>query len=120
MFKAISSVLKVLKSYNLTPKISWDKLSGEIGQIRRLLRIDRLTMLAKEFTGFFKKKELTTSDKFMIILKAMILIQDLTDLYSFMIQLKVLRKENILADLRKSLANLYFFECLGWLIYHSK
>jgi hypothetical protein len=47
MFKAFSSVLKVLKSYNLTSKISWDKLSGEIGQIRRLLRIDRLIMLAK-------------------------------------------------------------------------
>jgi len=120
MFKAFSSVLKVLKSYNLTPKISWDKLSGEIGQIRRLLRIDRLTMLAKEFLGFFKKKEMTTSDRCMIIFKAMIFIQDLTDLYSYMIQLKVIRKEKLLADLRKALANLYFFECLGWLVYHSK
>jgi hypothetical protein len=55
MFKAFSSVLKVIKSYNLTPKISWDKFSGEIGQIRRLLRIDRLFML-NNCLDFLKRK----------------------------------------------------------------
>ena len=48
MFKAAASVIRVLKAYNLASKISsFDKLSGEIGQLRRLLRIDRLFMLVK-------------------------------------------------------------------------
>jgi hypothetical protein len=75
MFKAFSSVLKVLRSYNLTSKVLLlDKFSAEITQIRRLLRIDRVTLLVKEYAAFFKKKELSGIDKFIIIFKTMILI----------------------------------------------
>lgn len=121
MFKAFSSVLKVLRSYSLTSNIaSLDKFSAEIMQIRRLLRIDRVTLLVKEYAAFFKKKDLSRTDKFMIIFKTMILLQDLTDLYSFMIQLKVIKKDHLLVTLRRRLANLYFLECIGWLIYHLR
>ena len=119
MFKAFSSVLKVFRSYGLTSKVSsLDKLSAEIMQIRRLLRIDRLISLVKEFAGFSKKKDLKTSDKCMIMFKVLLMIQDLTDLFSHLIQLKAIKKEHLLVHLRKRLANLYFMECIGWLIYH--
>jgi hypothetical protein len=121
MFKAFSSVLKVLRSYSLTSKVSsLDKLSAEIMQIRRLLRVDRLTTLVKEFTSYLKNKDLKTSDKFMIMFKVMIMIQDITDLYSLFIQLKVIKKEHLLVSLRKRLANLYFMECIGWLMFHLR
>jgi len=77
-------------------------------QIRRLLRIDRVTLLVKEYATFFKMNERSKTDKFMIIFKTMILIQDLTDLYSFLIQLKVIKKDHLLLTLHRRLANLNF------------
>ena len=121
MFKAISSIIKVLKAYKLAPSIcSLDKISGEIGQIRRLLRIDRLMMLVKEFIGFFRKTKLTKTDKCMMLFKAMIMLEDLSDLLIFLIQLKVVKKEHLSATLRTNLVNIYFLECMGWLAYHVK
>jgi len=50
----------------------------------------------------------------------MIMVEDLTDLCSYLIQLKLLQKDHLLVGLRKNVANLYFFECMGWLIYHLR
>lgn len=121
MCKAVSSVMKVLKIYNLYSKIpSLDKLSGEVGQLRRILRVDRLVMLIKELIGFYKKKQLRNADQFMMIFKVMILLEDLSDLSCFLIQLKVIKKEHFLTNLRRNVANMYFLECVGWVIYHIR
>ena len=77
-------------------------------------------MLIKELVTFSRKKKTSFSDKCMIIFKIMIFFEDVTDLRSFLIQLKVLRGQTLLGDLRKRVAVLYFFECVGWFIYHSK
>lgn len=54
----------------------------------------------------------------MIIFKAIILFGDLNDILAFLLQLKLIKKENLIPHLRKNVVNIYFFECLGWLIYH--
>lgn len=77
-------------------------------------------MLLKEFSAFSQKKHASLSDKMMIIFKIMILLEDFTDLRAFLIQLKILRGEKLLGDLRKKVALLYFIECVGWFIYHAK
>lgn len=77
-------------------------------------------MLLKEFAAFYKKKHTSLSDKLMIIFKIMILMEDLTDLRSFLIQLKMLKGEHLLGTLRQKVASYYFLECVGWFIYHGK
>lgn len=56
----------------------------------------------------------------MMIFKIMILLEDLTDLRAFLIQLKLVEGERLLGELRKKVALFYFLECLGWFIYHAK
>jgi hypothetical protein len=56
----------------------------------------------------------------MIIFKIMILMEDLADLRSFLIQLKILKGDHLLGTLRQKVASFYFMECLGWFIYHGK
>ena len=77
-------------------------------------------MLIKDVVTFSRKKQTTFSDKTMLLFKIMILLEDLTDLRSFLIQLKLLRGHSLLGDLKKRVAMFYFIECLGWFIYHSK
>ena len=55
-----------------------------------------------------------------MIFKAMIFIEDLTDLFSFLVQLSVLKKDKLLPNLRRNVANLYFLECMGWLAFHLR
>jgi hypothetical protein len=55
----------------------------------------------------------------MIMFKIMLLFQDLTDISAYLIQLKVIKADHLLADLRTRIGNLYFAECIGWLLYHS-
>lgn len=113
--------MKILKAYNLNSKIpASDKISGEIGQVRRLLRIDRSMMVIKWFTGCCRKEQINVTDKCMMIFKFMMLVEDLSDLLSYLIQLKVIQKDHLLVRLRKTVANLYFLECMGWLIYHLR
>lgn len=85
-----------------------EKLSAEIGQLRRLLRCDRLLMIVKEYANLSKKGRLNKIDKFMIIFKAMILFSDLNDLLAFLVQLKVTSKTHLLPTLKKNVANIYF------------
>lgn len=56
----------------------------------------------------------------MIMFKMMILMEDLTDLRSLLIQLRVLKGEELLGKLRQKVASFYFLECVGWFIYHAK
>lgn len=50
----------------------------------------------------------------------MILMEDFSDLRAYLIQLKILKGDHLLGDLRKKVALFYFLECLGWFIYHTK
>ena len=76
-------------------------------------------MLLKEFACFSKKKQSTTTEKLLIIFKIMILLEDVTDLSAFLIQMKVLKGDHLLGEIRKKVAVLYFLECIGWLIYFT-
>ena len=95
-----------------------EKVSAEIGQLRRLLRCDRVLMIVKEYVSMSKKGRLSKIDKFMLLFKAMILFSDLNDLLAFLVQLRVSSKSHLLPTLRKNVANIYFLECVGWLCYH--
>lgn len=70
--------------------------------------------------AFYKKNHKSLSDKLMIAFKIMILIEDFTDLAAFCIQLRMLRGQKIMGELRKKVSLFYFLECLGWFIYHTK
>lgn len=93
-------------------------MSAEVGQLRRLLRCDRLLMIIREYVNLSKKGKLSKLDKFMAIFKAMILLGDLSDLLAFLVQLGVSAQSRLLPSLKKNVANIYFLECLGWLCYH--
>lgn len=75
-------------------------------------------MIIKELVTFHKKVRVSKVDRCMIIFKIMILFGDLNDMLAYLIQLNVFEKRESLAKLRKNVANIYFLECLGWLIYH--
>lgn len=111
--------MKLTRTYGFIPNLKpVEKLSAEVGQLRRLLRCDRLLMIIREFISMGKKGRLSKMDKFMILFKAMILFGDLNDLLAFMVQLRVSSKSHLLPALKKNVANIYFLECLGWLCYH--
>lgn len=46
----------------------------------------------------------------------MIFVEDTTDVRGFLLQFRVTKDQPVLLQLRKRIANLYFFECVGWLI----
>jgi hypothetical protein len=75
-------------------------------------------MILKEFSLFSKKGNPTMVEKYMILFKTMILLGDLNDITAYLIQLNIISNKPILASLKKNVANIYFLECLGWLIYH--
>jgi hypothetical protein len=77
-------------------------------------------MLLKEFAAFSKKKDSSISDKLLILFKIMLLLEDITDLTSFLIQLRVLKGSHMLGELRTRVATFYFFECVGWLIFYAR
>ena len=77
-------------------------------------------MLLKEFAAFSKKKNTSTSEKLLILFKLMILMEDMTDLSLFLMQLKVLNGDHLLTKLRQRVAKFYFCECIGWLLYYWK
>jgi hypothetical protein len=54
----------------------------------------------------------------MVIFKMMIIFGDFNDILAFFMQLKVISNDKLLGNLKRNVANIYFFECLGWLCYH--
>lgn len=107
----------MLKNYQLILDSKYiDRLSAELGQLRRLLRVDRIFLIFKDLVGYAKKRKLSRFDTFFIPFKLMILVEDFTDLRLFMSQLTVIPSSVSISILRSKVSNLYFFECLGWLI----
>ena len=58
--------------------------------MRRLLRVDRVLMMIKEFSAFAKKKHSSFADKLLMIFKIMLLAEDFTDLTAYLMQMKVM------------------------------
>lgn len=67
-----------------------DRLAAELGQLRRLLRVDRILLVFKDLVGYAKKRKLSRFDTFFIPFKLMILIEDFTDMRLFMNQLAII------------------------------
>lgn len=112
--------MKCGRNFNLCENLKGlEKFGSEIGQLRRLLRCDRLLMILREYTAFYKKERLSKVDKFMVLFKAMILFGDANDILAYLLHLRVLKNEKIIPSLKRNVANIYFLECIGWLIYHS-
>lgn len=55
----------------------------------------------------------------MAAFKGLILIGDICDIFAYLIKLNIFKDNGKMAQLRKYVANIYFIECLGWLVYHS-
>lgn len=75
-------------------------------------------MITKEYLGFFKKGKITKMEKILSVFKLMLVFGDINDILAFFIQLRVIKKDGLLGSLRKNVADVYFLECLGWLLYH--
>ncbi len=67
-------------------------------------------MVLKDNIHSITKKNHKKFDYFLIILKLIILIEDITDFRSFFIQLQLIKnKSHLLPSLRQRVVNLYFF-----------
>jgi hypothetical protein len=75
-------------------------------------------MVMKEYIGFYKKGRLTKVDKLLVVFKIVIIFGDLNDILAFFMQVELIRNNKLLPTLKKNVANIYFFECFGWLLYH--
>lgn len=120
LVRLISSLVKLSRTYDLVGRSKpLEKLAGEIGQMRRLLRVDRLFQIVKDFVGYACKKKLRNMDRFMLLFKSMILVGDVSDLTAFLVQLKLMRGEDKIPALRQRVGDIYFLECVGWLVLHG-
>lgn len=76
--------------------------------MRRLLRIDRLVLIVKDYLHYAKRKKLSNFDYFLVVFKAMLFLEDFTDMKAFLIQLGLLNGSDAVPNLRRKIANLYF------------
>jgi hypothetical protein len=121
LVRLLSNCLKVVRNFKLAGELrTVERIAGELGQLRRLLRVDRLCMVIRDYFGSMRKERLSGLDYFMLLFRALLLFEDCSDALAFLVQLGVLRGgPGRLALLRRRVADLYFVECLGWLLYHS-
>lgn len=75
-------------------------------------------MVTRDYCGLLRKERLGGLDYFMIVFRAVILMEDCTDVKAYLIQMGVIRSDG-LPEMRRRVADLYFLECIGWLIYYS-
>ena len=118
MIRLSGSLIKTFKNFGiLEDKTKLDKLAGQIGQLRRLLRLNRLGTNIKDYVNFPMKKNKTLRDYFDLSFKAIMLCSDSLDTIAYLMQLQVIKARNM-DSLRKYVANLYFLECLIWACLH--
>lgn len=91
----------------------------EIGQLRRLLRVDRFCLVIRDYVDAVKKEEMTGVDWFMVAFRALLVLEDCSDMLAYLIQMGVIRGRRGLLGLRQSVADCYFLECIGWLGLYS-
>lgn len=97
-----------------------ERMSLELGQFRRLLRVDRLCLVGRDTLACLKKDRLMKKDYLMTIFRGVLVTLDCSDVLAYLIQLKVVKGGQILLQrLRRRVADLYFLECICWLFYYS-
>ena len=90
-------------------------MSAEIGQLRRLLRVDRFCLVLRDYAEAVKKEEMGGLDWFMVGFRALLVLEDCSDMLAYLIQMGALRGRKGLPVLRQRVADCYFLECVGWL-----
>lgn len=93
----------------------FDKLTTQITQLRRLLRINRVLILMKDFISYIHKTKKNRRDIFEIFFKSVMLFCDINDILLYLMQLNIIRERGI-NTLKKNIANFYFFQCCLWVI----
>lgn len=69
----------------------FDKLAGQVTQLRRLLRINRMLMLVKDFKSLMTKTNKTKRDLFEFFFKSVMLFCDINDMLLYLMQLNVIQ-----------------------------
>lgn len=69
----------------------FDKMATQITQLRRLLRINRMLILLKEFKSLFSKKNKTKRDAFELFFKLVMLFCDINDMLLYLMQLNLIQ-----------------------------
>lgn len=69
----------------------FDKLAGQVTQLRRLLRINRMLMLVKDFKSLMTKTNKTKRDLFDFFFKSVMLFCDINDMLLYLMQLNVIQ-----------------------------
>jgi hypothetical protein len=90
----------------------------EIGQLRRLLRVDRFFFILKDVMSYRDKPRLKATDCTMLLFKFMIIYEDICDLRAYLMQLRIIRNASLMPALRTIVTDIYFFECVCWLIFY--
>ena len=83
-------------------------LLKELGQLRRLLRINRLGFSYKELASLWLKEKWSRRNLFDIFFKLLMTFTDINDLLAYLMQLKLI-PEVKLATLRKNTMDFYFY-----------
>ncbi len=86
----------------------FDKLTAQITQLRRLLRVNRVLILMKDFISYIHKKQKNRRDIFEIFFKSVMLFCDINDILLYLMQLNIIQERGI-NTLKKNIANFYFF-----------
>lgn len=69
----------------------FDKFTGQVTQLRRLLRVNRILAIIKDYVGFIKKTNRKGRDFFDLFFKTVMLTCDIHDMLAYLMQLKVIR-----------------------------
>lgn len=80
----------------------------EIGQLRRLLRVDRFCLVVRDYVESVKKEEMNGFDWFMVAFRALLLLEDCSDMLAYLIQIGVIGGRKGLPLLRQRVADCYF------------
>lgn len=85
-----------------------DKLAGQIGNLRRLLRLNRLGAILKDWIKFAMKKKHTSREIFDCCFKVIMFLCDTADTLLYLMQHKVITERNT-QGLRKIVMDFYFY-----------
>lgn len=91
----------------------------ELGQLRRLLRVDRFCLVVRDYVALGKKEEMSGVDWFMVAFRVLLLLEDCSDMLAYLIQMGVIGGRKGLPKLRQRVADCYFLECICWLGLYS-
>lgn len=119
LVRLTSSIIKVLKNYQLLAKADrFNSFSKELTQLRRILRMNRISANCRDLKKISEKPTITIRSIYDVIFKLIMMGTDLNDTFVYLMQLKVI-PEYQMSNLRQNVLDLYFIECMIWLCQHS-